>query len=196
MKPAVTRRRPRCGTATNFAGFSRIRTDRSPYGLLRVGRSPTTAAPCKVSCLARPAPNLCLFFYPELTRTKLRSNRAERSPLTLRTLRKEGSGSRHGRIEDRTKSKKDALGSDSAQSCRSYQRVGTDGYGQPWAFSFHSAACSGSGLALTACGTGMGANGALQRDEVGLSSLPNSPSSDRRGATIRNASTSISSVEI
>ena len=71
-----------------------------------------------------------------------------------------------------------------------------DGYGQPWAFSFHSAACSGSGLALTACGTGMGANGALQRDEVGLSSLPNSPSSDRRGATIRNASTSISSVEI
>src|SRR2546429_9076138 len=49
----------------------------------------------------------CLFFYPELTRIKLRSS-VRSLQRNVRTLRKDQSGSRHGRIEHRTKSKKDS----------------------------------------------------------------------------------------
>ena len=62
---------------------------------------------------------------------------------------------------------KDALGGDPGQSCRSYQRVGRDGYGRPLTFSFHSAACSGCGLAFTAFGTLVGGDGVVERVAVG-----------------------------
>ena len=68
---------------------------------LRVGRSATTAAPCKVSCLARP-PQLVLVFLSRVDQKEIAFYRAERNSSTLRTSRKEGSGSRHGKIEDRT----------------------------------------------------------------------------------------------
>ena len=48
-----------------------------------------------------------------------------------------------------------------------YQRVGRDGYGQLLTFSFHSAACSGCGLAFTAFGTLVGCDGVVERVAVG-----------------------------
>ena len=47
-------------------------------------------------------------------------------------------------------------------------------YGQPLTFSFHSAACSGCGLAFTAFGTRVGCDGVVER-------LNGSQSADRRG---------------
>jgi len=48
-----------------------------------------------------------------------------------------------------------------------YQRVGRDGYGAPLTFSFHSAACSGFGLAFTAFGTLADCDGVVERVAVG-----------------------------
>ena len=69
-------------------------------------------------------------------------------------------------------------------------------YGQPRTFSRHSAACSGCGSVFAAFGTWTGLVGAVQCVEIGILSAPESPSSDRRGATMRKASTSISSLDM
>src|SRR5271169_6180033 len=63
------------------------------------------------------------------------------------------------------------------------------GYGKPTVLSFHSGACSGCGSALAAFGTWIGRTGAVQRGDIGELSSPEPPSSDKRGATIRSAST-------
>jgi len=68
-------------------------------------------------------------------------------------------------------------------------------YYRPWALSTQSAERAGCGLAFNACGTSR-TDGAVERIDVGCLLLPDSPSSARRGATMRNASTSISSVDI
>ena len=68
-------------------------------------------------------------------------------------------------------------------------------YGQPWGLSSDSAAWAGRGLAFTACGTWMRCDRTGERADVGLLSLPTCSSSDNRGATTRNASTSISSLD-
>src|SRR5882724_12919753 len=63
---------------------------------------------CILSALTvEPKIHSCLFFYAELTRAKLLlpCGALKRN---VRTLRKEGSGSRRGKIEYRTKSKKNS----------------------------------------------------------------------------------------
>jgi hypothetical protein len=72
----------------------------------------------------------------------------------------------------------------------------TNGYGKPTVLSFQTAAGSGCGLAFTACETRTGCDGAVQRADVGWSPAPTAWSSDTRGATTRNASTSASNLDI
>ena len=64
------------------------------------------------------------------------------------------------------------------------------GYGKPTDLSFHSGACSGCRSDFTACGTWNGRGGATQRAEAGAALLL-SPSSERIGAAMRNASISM-----
>ena len=70
--------------------------------------------------------------------------------------------------------------------------AGRRGYGKPVDL-FQSGARSGCGSGFAASGTWTGRVGAIQRVET-VTALPLSPSSERRGAAMRNASISICQV--
>jgi hypothetical protein len=70
------------------------------------------------------------------------------------------------------------------------QLVRPSGYGKSAVLVFPSGTCSGCGSVLAPLGTWMGRGGAVQRVVTGKFSLPESPSSDRSGATMPRASTS------
>ncbi len=71
----------------------------------------------------------------------------------------------------------------------------TSAYGKPTVLSFHTGACSGCGSEFAACGTWNGRVGAAQRVEATAAPL-SSPSSERSGAAMRNASISIRRMSI
>jgi hypothetical protein len=71
------------------------------------------------------------------------------------------------------------------------QVIRPENYGKPAVLVFHSAERSGCGSVLAPFGTSMGRGAAVQRDEGRALSTPRSPSSERSGATIPRASTSV-----